>query len=109
MQDRDGAKLVLGDIRRNHPKLTHVWADGGYRGKLIEWVTQFAHLTLEIVKRSDNVSQFKIVPKRWVSERTFGWFNRSRRLSKDYEADPRNSETMAYTAMVHLMLRRLTR
>jgi putative transposase len=108
IQDRDGAKLVLEGIQLAHPELEKIWADGGYRGKLITWVKELTGIELEIVKRNDDLHTFQIVPKRWVSERTFGWFNRFRRLSKDYEANPRNSESLIYIAMAHLMLRRLT-
>jgi putative transposase len=50
---------------------------------------------------------FQVIPKRWIVERTFGWLNRSRRLSKDYEELPYVSESMIYIAMIQLMLRRL--
>ena len=62
---------------------------------------------LEIVKRSDNVKGFKVLPRRWVVERTFGWLYRNRRLAKDYERKCRTSETLIYLAMTRLMLRRL--
>ncbi|MGK7951209.1 MAG: transposase, partial [Xenococcaceae cyanobacterium] len=60
------------------------------------------------IKRNQNTKGFEVLPKRWVVERTFGWFGRYRRLSKDYEYLPNNSETMLYIAMINLMLRRLT-
>lgn len=62
---------------------------------------------LEIVKRSDNVQGFKVLPHRWVVERTLAWLGRYRRLSKDYERLPQTSESMIYAAMIRLMLRRL--
>ena len=64
---------------------------------------------LEIVKRSDNVSRFVVLPKRWIVERTLGWLNRSRRLSKDYERLTSTSEAWVYAAMTRLMVRRLAR
>jgi transposase len=64
-------------------------------------------LRLEIVKRSDNVKGFQLLPKRWIVERTFGWLSRSRRLARDYESNIPNSEAMVTIAMIHLMLRRL--
>lgn len=111
MQDRDGAKLVFGKIKQMMklgllPRLLLVWADAGYRGKLVEWLKRRLKLTLEIVKRTE-LHTFKIIPKRWIVERTLGWFNRYRRLSKDYEFDPATSENMIYIAMIHLMLKRL--
>ena len=99
---------MLEDTHLVHPLLKIIWADGGYRGQLIAWVKELTGIELEIVKRSDDISGFVLIPKRWVAERTFGWFNRFRRLSKDYEANPRNSESLIYIAMTHLMLRRLT-
>ena len=60
-----------------------------------------------MVKRTDKEKGFKVVPKRWVVERTFGWLGRYRRLSKDYERLPETSEAMIQMAMVHIMLRRL--
>lgn len=109
VQDRDGAKLLLEGIQLSHPLLKLIWADGGYRGQLIAWVKELTGIELEIVKRTDDLHSFVLLPKRWVVERTFGWFNRFRRLSKDYEADPRKSESLIYIAMTHLMLRRLHR
>ena len=62
-------------------------------------------LTLAIVRRTE--PGFKLLPRRWVVERTFAWLGRNRRLSKDYEQLPEVSEAMVYAAMVRLMLRRL--
>lgn len=107
IQDRIGAKAVFIGLFKNFPRLELIWADGGYCGKLVGWVKDFFGWTLEIVKRSDNVKGFKILPKRWIVERTFGWLNFSRRLSKDYEHNQRSSEAMIYIAMIHLMTKRL--
>lgn len=73
----------------------------------MEWVEHFCHWVLEIVKRSDDVRGFKVLPHRWVVERTLAWLGRYRRLSKDYEHLPQTSESMIYAAMIRLMLRRL--
>jgi putative transposase len=109
IQDRDGAKLVCEKVRGKFRRLSLVWADGGYTGQLIQWLADFCHWTLQIVKRCDKATGFHVLPRRWVVERTFGWIGRCRRLSKDYEADPHSSEAMVYIAMIQLMLRRLTR
>ncbi|MEH2319572.1 IS5 family transposase [Nostoc sp.] len=109
IQDRDGAKLVLDKIQYSFPKLHLIWADAGYAGKLVDWVRYFIGCAMEIVKRSDDTSGFKVLPRRWVVERTLAWLGRYRRLSKDYEYHPQTSETMIYAAMTHLMLRRLAR
>jgi putative transposase len=108
VQDRDGAKLLLAKAKGLFPRLKLIWADGGYAGKLIDWVQETCAWVLEIVKRSDRVKGFKLLPRRWVVERTFGWLGRYRRLSKDYEQLPESSEAMVYWAMTRLMARRLT-
>jgi len=110
IQDRDGAKLVLEHIRNALKRLRLIWADGGYAGKLIEWVRELRRrdkVCLEIVKRTDDVRGFKVLPHRWVVERTFGWLGRYRRLSKDYEYLTASSEAMIRIAMIGLMARRL--
>jgi putative transposase len=109
IQDRDGAKLVLEKFIGKSSRLSLIWADGGYAGKLIDWVKEHCGWVLEIVKRSDDVKGFQVLPRRWVVERTFGWFGRYRRLSKDYEGLTESSESMIYAAMTHLMVRRLSR
>ena len=107
IQDRDGAKLVLAQLVGKFPRLHLIWADGGYAGKLIDWVKEVGGWILEIVKRSDDVHTFEVLPKRWIGERTFAWLGKYRRLSKDYEAKTHTSEAMIYLAMIHLMVRRL--
>lgn len=107
IQDRDGAKLVLAKLKGICPRLQLIWADGGYAGKLIEWVKEFGNWVLEIVKRCDDMTGFVILPRRWVVERTFAWLGKYRRLSKDYETLPETSEAMIQIAMINLMLHRL--
>ncbi len=107
IQDRDGARLVLAKRVGQFWRLKWIWADGGYAGKRIEWTWELGRWVLEIVKRSDDVRGFQVLPKRWIVERTFSWFGRYRRLSKDYETLTESSESMIYLAMIHLMVRRL--
>jgi putative transposase len=112
VQDRDGAKLLLDRLAQTWKRLRLIWADGGYAGQLIAWVRALRKrnpVRLEIVKRSDDIKGFKVLPRRWVVERTFGWLGRQRRLSKDYEYLTDTSETMIYVSMIGLMLRRLAR
>jgi putative transposase len=107
IQDRDGAKVVFEKIKNDLPRLELAWADGSYAGELIEWVKRECGWILEIVKRNDDVKGFKLLPHRWVVERTFGWLGRFRRMSKDYEFHPETSESMVYLAMINIMVRRL--
>jgi putative transposase len=109
IQDRDGDKLVLEQIKGNFSRLELIWADAGYSGKLVDWVNSACGWILEIIKRSDDVKGFQILPRRWVVERTFGWLGRYRRFSKDYEGLTELSQAFIYAAMIHLMVRRLGR
>jgi putative transposase len=108
VQDRDGAKLLLNDIPEAlWQRLERIWADGGYRGKLVKWVKKTFDVVLDIVLRSDKAVGFEVLPKRWIVERTFAWLGRYRRLSKDYEQLLENSEGMVYLASIHRLLRSL--
>jgi putative transposase len=107
IQDRDGAKTVLAQLRDEFSRLRLMWADGGYAGQLVTWVKQACGWLLEIVKRNAEVKGFQHLPHRWIVERTFGWLGRYRRLSKDYEGRTDTSEAMIYAAMIHIMVRRL--
>lgn len=111
-QDRDGARLLLTALARHWTRLRLIWADSAYAGELVEWVRQLRErrrIKLEIVRRSDAQKGFVVLPKRWIVERTFGWLNRCRRLSKDYEYLTETSEAMIHVAMINLMVRRLAR
>ena len=105
IQDRVGARAVLTRLFRRFDTIAKVFVDGGYTGTLIEWAKQMFGYQVEVVKRSE-LHQFKILPKRWIVERTLAWLNWSRRLSKDYELRHDSAETMIYVAFAHQLLRR---
>ena len=113
LQDRDGAALVLDQIDEPLSQLELIWADAGYSGpKLQDWMaTRFGPrpLRLEIVRRSDAQKGFAVLPRRWVVERTFGWLNNFRRLSKDYEFRTDSSEAFIFLAAALLLIVRLAR
>lgn len=105
IQDRDGAKLIMDKIKHDLVQLVKIFADGGYAGKLVDYATKAYSWIIEIVKRND--TGFKILPKRWIVERTFSWINNARRNSKDYELLTETSEAMVRLAMVRIMLNRI--
>jgi putative transposase len=107
IQDRDGAKLVLRKLVGRFSRLSLIWADGGYAGKLIDWAANFGRWVLQIIERSKDVKGFAVLPRRWVVERTFSWLGKYRRLSKDYESLTASSEAMIQLAMINLMIHRL--
>jgi putative transposase len=106
IQDRDGAKALLIRLFKSFPSITMIFADSGYTGKLIGWCLAMFGWVLKIVKRTEQ-HVFRVLPKRWIVERTFAWLGFSRRLSKDYEVVPSNSESMVKLAMIRLLIRRL--
>jgi putative transposase len=110
MQDRDGARMLLPMLRHRLTRLRLIWADSTYTGFLatwLYWLRPRPRIRLEIIKRSDQAKGFVLLPKRWVVERTFGWFGKYRRLSKDYEYLTASSEAVIDVAMIHLMVRRI--
>ena len=111
VQDRDAAKPLLWNLRKAFPSVRLAWADGGYAGKLVTWATAKLKpkLTLEIVKRPDDLHTFQVLPRRWVVERTLSWITRHRRTVRDYERLAAHHETYIYWAMIIIMTRRLAR
>jgi putative transposase len=126
IQDRDGAVLVLSDLLDRFPRLRHIWADAGYRGKLVTWVQDTLGWTLEVVKHwwtgrtgfwvgpgrpepPPIPSGFVPLPHRWIVERTFAWLITNRRLVVEYDELPSSSEARVYLAMSRLMITRLAR
>jgi putative transposase len=109
MQDQDSGCFALSQMKHRSRRLSLIWADSAYgRNALPEWVRETFGWILQIVLRPIAVKGWVHLPKRWIVERTFGWIGRSRRHSKDYERNPRSSETLILIAMIQLMLRRLT-
>lgn len=110
MQDRDGAALVLDKIRNSFPWLELVWADNGYNAhQVAAAVARVPSLRIEIVKRSDDMKGFVVLPRRWVVERSFSWFGRNRRLAKDWENLATTLQTFIVLASIQLAIRRLAR
>lgn len=109
--ERAGGKQVLTKVREMGEavsRLSVVWVDGGYSGQpFLRWAMDSLRFIIWMVLRPEASKGFVLLKKRWVVERTFGWFNWYRRLSKDYERKPASAEAMIYIAMIRLMVRRL--
>lgn len=88
--------------------LKHLFGDAAYDCTKLLDAAAYRDFTVEIIRRSDDVSGFKVLPRRWVVERTFGWMTRWRRLVRDYEKRFDVSEAMIHLAMASNLLRRLT-
>jgi putative transposase len=120
--DRDGARLLLGNVGERFPRMEKVWADRGYNGKIGDRMKEHLGWALEIVKPPRRwvrvpaneeppayPAGFIVLPRRWVIERTLAWIMRNRRMSRDYEFLAETTEALIYVAMIRLMLRRLAK
>lgn len=119
LHDRDGARLLVGTAPPQElSRMELVWADQGYTGQFARWLDEERGWQLRVIRHPDRQMwrygleekpkhTFRVLPRRWVVERTFAWLGQSRRLSKDYERLPETGEAMIHAAMSRLMLRRL--
>ena len=111
VSDRAGGRDVLTAARDRHPDLALAWADGGYANavddSLIGWARENTGIEVVVVKRTDDVKGFKVLPRRWVVERTNAWISAHRRLTREYERLTEASEAMIDLAMIDIMAGRL--
>lgn len=108
--DQTGFRALLSQyFEKGVNRLRRIWVDGGYAGQpLREWTASLKKTFKVILDLVENTGKgFNVVKKRWVVERTFGWFANFRRNSKDYEVLTRNSEAMLQISMIHILVRRL--
>ncbi|MEO6034302.1 MAG: IS5 family transposase [Verrucomicrobiota bacterium] len=107
--DRDGAQQLLSQVAGWFAGLRKLWVDGGYTGETFaNWVKEhWPKLEVEVIKRSDDLTGFAVLPKRWIVERTFGWLMRNRRLVRDYERTESSAKAWIHLAMIRIQLRRL--
>jgi putative transposase len=135
--DQDGIRLLLDPARERLGRLSHLWADAGYQGRGRRWAEEVLGLSVEVVRKPkkpvpEQVAKiwaqewakegkevdwqrlmpprgFRVLPRRWVVERTFAWISHNRRMAKDYERLCATGEAFVYVAMSRLMVRRLAR
>jgi putative transposase len=105
VQDRNGGIDVVQKLTENWKKIVKIFADGGYSGTLIDKIKERFKITVEIIKR-DEGHKFKVLPKRWIVERTFAWLDTNRRNSKNYERLNQSSVAMVHLAAIRIMLNR---
>lgn len=118
-------------------RLLHLWVDAGYQGRSRRWAEEVLSLSVEVVRKPkkpvpEKVAKvwarewakegnevdwqglmpprgFRVLPRRWVVERTFSWISHNRRMSKDYERLSATGEALVYAAITRLMVKRLAR
>jgi putative transposase len=105
VQDRDGAVDVVNKLCESWKKVVKIFADGGYGGQLINTIKTKFKIELEIIKRNE-LHTFKILPKRWIVERTFSWIDTNRRNSKNYERLNNTSVAMVHLSAIRIMFKR---
>ena len=105
--DSDGAEYIFHETERRFPRLGTVLVDQGYKSWLVEFAKRWFGVIVDIVQRPTGQREFIVQPQRWKIERTFGWLDWSRVLSKEYERTTESSESDIYLASIRLMLRRL--
>jgi putative transposase len=107
--ERDGAMTLLDPLVGTFKRLRKLWVDGGFSGDTFaDWVMERRPaLQVEVVKRTDDLGVLKVLPKRWVVERTFGWLMRNRRLVPDHEETESSATAFIHLALIRLLLRRL--
>jgi len=130
LSESQGGRWLLEQLGNAYSRLRHLWADQGYKPAFVKWVQSHLGWTVEIVKppyrpRGDTAQAtrellgadefarrfptgFRVLPRRWVVERTLAWLNKQRRLSKDYEFLSETTEAWCYLTMSRIMLRRLS-
>ncbi len=108
ISDSAGAQMILDAIRKRWPWLKHLFADGAYDRTQLMDKAAFLEFVIEVVRRINDEPGFRVLPRRWVVERTLAWLTRWRRLVRDYEARLDVSEAMIHVAMGSLLLRRIS-
>ena len=105
--DRDDAQGLLSDeLKKELPQLELVWADGAYTNKFRRWAEEERGWRVEVAYHrnrqlwrydlEEKPRGFRVLPRRWVVERTFAWLGQARRLAKDYERLPEATVAMIY-------------
>lgn len=107
VQDAAGARLLLPQLACRYPGVRTVYADGGYQGTLLHWASEVLGMQMSTIKRY-LPKGFQVLPKRWIVERTLAWLGWNRRLSKDYELNPKSSECFFFLAASTILLWRIS-
>jgi len=105
VQHRNGAVEVIEKLLESWKRIVKLFADGGYSGTLADKVKQRFKIIVEIIKRNEAKS-FKILPKRWIVERTFSWIDTNRRTAKHYERLNETAVAIVHLSAIRIMLNR---
>jgi transposase len=101
-----GGVLII-ELKGVLKRVKKVLVDQGYQGEFLRVTEEHLGVKAEISSKPPSAQGFVPVKWRWVSERTFGWFNFFRRLSKDYERTVENSEAWILWANCQINISKL--
>jgi transposase len=108
VQDRDGGQMLVRALSACFQLIRMIWVDGAYSGGPVTLGASLGIVVQVVAKLAGQVG-FKVLPRRWVVERTLSWINRCRRTVRDYERRPEHHAAMVQWAMIIVMTRRLAR
>ncbi len=106
IHDTKGGVFTFEKALYRYPTIQSGCADSGYRGTFKNTFEEFHNIRIDISMQIKEQKGFRVIPKRWIVERTFSWLNHLRRLSKDYEIKTVYAETMCIISHFHTFLRR---
>lgn len=109
VQDPVAAPEVLAQAKAKSARLKLVWADGRYKGPIVQTAARALDLSVEVVSPPPGQKGFQVLPQRWIIERTFAWLDRYRRLARDWEAASWSACALIYIGISNLITRRLAR
>jgi putative transposase len=109
VQDPLAAPEILAQAKAKSARLKLIWADGRYKGPIVQTAAMALDLTVEVVSPPEGQKGFQVLPRRWVVERTFAWLDRYRRLARDWEAASWSACAFIYIGASNLIARRLAR
>ena len=104
--DSIAAPVVMARAFIKYPTITAICGDAGYRGTATRVIETLTNRLMHIVQKLP--SGWAVLPKRWIVERTISWLNNNRRLAKDYEVNPKNSENTLRIAAIRIILGAIT-
>jgi putative transposase len=105
VHDSRGVRPLFERLFETVPTVPWIGADQAYEGDWVAWMKTAFSCTLDIVYKT--AKEFKVLPRRWVVERTFAWLSRYRSLVREYEKRPASSTAMIYAAPIRIMLKKL--
>ncbi len=107
LADRDALVLMLDQFLDRFPRVVVLLVDAGYRAEGLAELEREYGIAIRVVEKPANQKGFVVQKRRWIVERSIGWWGRYRRLVRDYEGLPQSSESWLHLASIGRLLQRL--